>query len=57
MTRATAFDPEKTWHYDPAKGHSKSRNSPWAGQDLTGQVTHTLVDGRLVYAVERGILV
>ena len=50
------FDPQKEWLYDPAKGFSKSRNSPWAGQMLTGQVKATIVDGRLVYDVARGVL-
>jgi dihydroorotase len=50
------LDPQKEWLYDPAKGFSKSRNSPWAGQTLTGQVKATIVDGRLVYDVARGVL-
>jgi len=50
------FDPHQEWLYDPAKGFSKSRNSPWAGQTLTGQVKATLVDGRLVYDFARGVL-
>ena len=49
-------DPERVWKYDPAKGYSKSVNSPWSGQTLVGRVTHTLVGGALVYDVERGIL-
>jgi dihydroorotase len=49
-------DPERVWKYDPAKGHSKSVNSPWAGHTLKGRVTHTIVGGQLVYDVERGIL-
>ncbi len=49
-------DPEKKWTYDPAKGFSKSRNSPWAGQEMQGRVTHTIVNGRLVYHVDRGVL-
>jgi dihydroorotase len=49
-------DPERVWKYDPAKGYSKSGNSPWSGHTLTGRVTHTLVGGALVYDVERGIL-
>ena len=49
-------DPERVWKYDPAKGYSKSVNSPWAGRTLTGRVTHTIVGGQLVYDVERGIL-
>jgi dihydroorotase len=44
------------WTYDPAKGFSKSRNSPWAGRSLTGRVTHTIVRGRIVYDVDQGIL-
>jgi dihydroorotase len=50
------LDPERRWVYDPAKGYSKSRNSPWAGQELTGRVLVTLVGGRLVYHVDRGVL-
>jgi dihydroorotase len=49
-------DPERVWKYDPAKGYSKSVNSPWAGHTLTGRVTHTIVGGQVVYDVERGIL-
>jgi dihydroorotase len=49
-------DPERVWKYDPAKGYSKSVNSPWAGHTLTGRVTHSIVGGQLVYDVERGIL-
>jgi dihydroorotase len=50
------IDPGRVWKYDPAKGHSKSVNSPWSGHTLTGRVTHTIVGGHLVYDVERGIL-
>jgi dihydroorotase len=53
----TLVDPERVWRYDPAKGFSKSRNSPWAGASLRGRVVATIVGGRLVYDVERGILV
>ena len=50
------LDPDRRYIYDPAKGFSKSRNSPWAGQSLTGRVVATLVAGRLVYHVDRGVL-
>jgi dihydroorotase len=50
------LDPNTSWTYDPAKGYSKSRNSPWAGQTLTGRAIATIVGGRLVYDVERGVL-
>ena len=51
------LDPARRWVYDPAKGYSKSRNSPWIGQELEGRVTATVVRGQLVYDVDRGVLV
>lgn len=50
------IDPERRWVYDPAKGYSKSRNSPWAGKEMTGRPVATIVSGRLVYHVDRGVL-
>jgi dihydroorotase len=50
-------DPERRWTYDPAKGFSKSRNSPWAGREMVGRAVVTLVGGRLVYHVDRGVVV
>jgi len=44
------FDPEETWLYDAKKGFSKSLNSPWSGQKLTGRVKTTIVAGKVVYA-------
>ncbi len=52
----TVLDPTRAWMYDPAKGYSKSRNSPWAGLQLVGRVVTTIVAGRLVYHVDRGVL-
>jgi dihydroorotase len=52
----TLVDPDRRWTYDPAKGFSKSRNSPWAGQELVGRAIVTIVGGRLVYHVDRGVL-
>ncbi|MCR9097806.1 MAG: dihydroorotase [bacterium] len=51
------IDPAREWTYDPAQGFSKSRNSPWAGETFTGRVKATIVDGRLVYDVDRGVLI
>jgi dihydroorotase len=50
-------DPDRRWVYDPAKGYSKSRNSPWAGREMTGRPVATIVGGHLVYHVDRGVLV
>jgi dihydroorotase len=49
-------DPVRRWTYDPAKGYSKSRNSPWNGKTLEGRAVATIVGGRLVYHVDRGVL-
>ena len=51
------LDPELRWTYDPVKGYSKSRNSPWTGSELTGCAVATIVGGQLVYDRDRGVLV
>jgi dihydroorotase len=50
------IDPDRVWTYDPGHGYSKSRNSPWADQELTGRVLLSFVAGRLVYHHERGVM-
>ena len=50
------LDPDATWTYDPAEGYSKSRNSPWAEEKLTGQVMATWVGGELMYQAGRGVV-
>jgi dihydroorotase len=50
------LDPERRWVYDPAKGFSKSRNSPWTGHEMIGRPVATIVAGTLVYHVDRGVL-
>ena len=50
------LDPSSIWKYDPAQGYSKSRNSPWAGREMEGQVAYTLVAGKVVFDRERGVL-
>ncbi len=49
------LDPERRWTYDTAKGYSKSRNSPWDGEELMGRVIATFVAGDLVYHADRGV--
>ena len=44
------FDPAATWTVDPHSFHSKSRNTPFAGMELTGQVRHTFFAGRHTFA-------
>lgn len=43
------FDPDEKWCYDAKAGFSRSSNSPWSGQTLTGRVKTTIVNGRIVY--------
>jgi dihydroorotase len=38
-------DPAATWVVEPGKLASRSRNTPFAGMKLTGQVRHTLLRG------------
>lgn len=49
------FDLDEKWRYEAKSGFSKSRNSPWDGETLTGRPKITLVGGRVVF--ENGRLV
>ena len=51
------INPDYEWTYDAAQGFSKSRNSPWTGQRMTGRAVATIVDGRIVYHHDRGVLI
>ncbi len=44
------FAPDEKWVYDAKMGFSKSSNSPWSGQTLTGRVKTTIVGGRVVFS-------
>lgn len=46
-------DPKTQWEVDPARFRSKSRNTPFAGWKVKGQVTTTIVGGRVVFDLER----
>lgn len=43
----TIFDPTAKWTVDPDKFHSKSKNTAFAGRELTGRARYTIVMGRL----------
>ena len=43
----TVVDPDIEWVYDVATAESKSRNSPFWGETLTGRATDSLVAGRI----------
>ena len=42
------IDPEATWTVDPARSASRSRNTPYAGRRMRGQVRHTVFRGEPV---------
>jgi len=46
----TIFDPAETWTVDPAAFVSRSRNTPFAGWELTGRPRTTIVGGRVVWS-------
>ncbi len=43
------IDLEKEWTVDPSKFLSRSKNTPFGGRKLKGQVVKTILDGKLVY--------
>ena len=45
----TLIDPNASWVVDPARLHSLSRNTPFAGWTMKGKVVKTFVDGTVVY--------
>ncbi|MFH1754449.1 MAG: dihydroorotase [Candidatus Latescibacterota bacterium] len=42
------FDTDEAWHVKVEDFHSKSRNSPYIGDSLSGRVKHTILDGKLL---------
>ena len=45
----TIFDPNKEYIYEEESIVSKSKNTPWIGKKLKGQVIYTIVNGKIVY--------
>ncbi|MGE0383963.1 MAG: dihydroorotase [Gammaproteobacteria bacterium] len=44
------FDPKRRWTLTEEGMRSAGKNSPFIGRDLRGRVTHTLFEGRVVFA-------
>ena len=44
-------DPERVWKVEPQRLRSKSKNTPFLGQDVRGAVLMTLAKGRIVHDV------
>ncbi|MBK9259335.1 MAG: dihydroorotase [Polyangiaceae bacterium] len=43
-------DPERTWTIEPTRLRSKSKNTPFLGKQVRGQVLLTMASGRIVHA-------
>ena len=48
------LDVDGAWTVDPARFHSKSRNTPFAGRSVTGRAVLTVVAGKIVHEAEPG---
>ena len=49
------FDPEQPWTLQADKMCSSGHNTPFIGWEFTGQVTHTLFGGRIVYQRDHNV--
>ncbi|MBA3403409.1 MAG: dihydroorotase [Gemmatimonadaceae bacterium] len=45
----TVFDPQMKWRVEPSEFVTKGRNTPYAGERLSGRAVCTIVDGRIVH--------
>lgn len=45
------FNPDICWTVNAGEFASKGKNTPYDGKTLIGRVTHTIVDGKLVYSL------
>lgn len=46
------FDPADSWQLDNTAMRSHGHNTPFAGWEMPGRVTHTLLAGKLVYTLK-----
>jgi dihydroorotase len=50
----TLINPSFAWKVDAKKFESLSRNTPFDGWELPARATHAIVDGRVVWSLEKG---
>jgi dihydroorotase len=50
----TLIDPKQTWKVDSSKFYSLSRNTPFDGWELPARATHTIVNGHVVWSLDKG---
>ena len=46
------FDPDRKWTVEAEQLHSKSKNTPFDGMELTGKVVRTILGGKTVYKLD-----
>ena len=46
------FNPELNWQLDTHSMRSNGHNTPFMGWEMQGRVTHTLLNGELVYSLD-----
>ena len=51
----TLINPSLAWKVDAQKFESLSRNTPFDGWELPARATHTIVDGRVVWSLDKGL--
>lgn len=49
----TLIDPRMKWTVDARQFKSRSDNCPFVGWELTGRATHTIVNGKIVWTLDR----
>jgi dihydroorotase len=49
VANLTVFQCEQNWHYDTANGFSKSSNSPYKNNKLTGKILLTVLRDKIVF--------
>ncbi|MCW9024841.1 MAG: dihydroorotase [Gammaproteobacteria bacterium] len=47
------FDPEQHWNVAPENMLSQGKNTPFIGWEMKGKVTHTLLNGQIVYQADK----
>jgi dihydroorotase len=50
------FDPAHRWTLEAESLRSRGHNTPFLGWDFSGRVTHTLLEGRLVFERNGGVI-
>ena len=49
----TLIDPQQAWTVDASRFYSLSRNTPFNGWSLPARATHTIVNGHVVWSLEK----